>query len=586
MSTALFATAAVATKALENLADDIYKKTKESASTAIKRWRLPKKLADLYKKAAAFRKVKTIWQFERPVDIETFYFPTRVIIENKKHEIKDVDNFPAGRNILVLGTIGQGKSIFFRYLASRELQRGRCIPLFVELRRIEQDESLTTHLIKELSALGIKVDNEMLEFLLAQGYLMLFLDAFDEVRESEQSRVVTQIEMIAREHEKTRIFVSARPGTRLEGSKELNIVRVAKLEGNDYEHVVRRMAEDDATADAIINGTRRQTKVRELLDTPLIVALLVIKFKADQSIPANKAAFYEKLFELMMQRHDSLKAGYVRPRKAKLSDGQLEDAFSAFCYLSRKDNVSAFKTHEVRKYMSKALQTMGLTAEADNVIRDVSEVTCLLLDDGGEFRFIHKSVQEFHAACFVRDNNDEAAKAFYSAMVKLWGSWIQELEFLSVIDRDRYEKYFKVPSLCNSLLVTRLQDAKDWKPTTEVYKSLLGGLIIHFGHVKGAMGFQGSRTHWCMGLHRVGEFAERLFREANNSGLEMPTAEKWTVDEKVYTPRLMNELTSLDSWRNVIERAAEPLMKKLHSELLETMADVERRDSMKTLLTF
>lgn len=473
-----FASGVVAKRAIERVVDDIYSLAKARANDDIAKWKARNKIDKLYSKVKEVRFVKTIWQFEKKVDIASFYCPTTVIMGNQRRQINDVDDFGTTDNVLILGTIGQGKSIFFRYLTSRELQRGRCIPLFIELRRIEASETLLNHLMGELSALGVPVNEKILRFLLEEGKVMLFLDAFDEVRESEQSTIVSQIESISRLYEKTRVFVSARPGTTLEGSVAFKNIKVARLQHNDYQHVVRRMVDDAKVASAIIKGVESQPNVKTLLDTPLIVALLVIRYKAEQSIPENIAEFYEGLFGLMMQRHDKLKAGYVRTRKSNLGDGLLENIFNSFCYLSRKANISSFKSSDVIKLFADAITVSDLEADADAVLRDISSVTCLILDDGGEYRFVHKSVQEFHAACFVRDRPDVDAEVFYTAMISKWEKWQQELRFLSVIDKHRFDMYYKIPSICSTLGIKSIDDASSWKPNADAVAAVFGNLSI------------------------------------------------------------------------------------------------------------
>jgi hypothetical protein len=72
--------------------------------------------------------------------------------------------------------------------------------------------------------------------------------------------------------------------------------------------------------------------------------------------------------------------------------------------------------------------------------------------EGFQFQFIHKSVAEFHAACFILRASDEIAASFYSKLVGgKWQKWRQELVFLSQIDRYRYLRHFYVPTLKKTL---------------------------------------------------------------------------------------------------------------------------------------
>ena len=141
-----------------------------------------------------------------------------------------------------------------------------------------------------------------------------------------------------------------------------------------------------------------------------------------------------------MQRHDHSKGGYVRPRKSKLRDTLLEEFFVALCYVTRKANETAFSLTQLRNHADTTIKVIARTVEAEKVIEDIVKITCLIIRDGQEARFIHKSVQEYHAAVFIRDQPEKSGAAFYAAMVTRWTAWKQELKFLSVIDRYRFLK--------------------------------------------------------------------------------------------------------------------------------------------------
>ena len=74
-----------------------------------------------------------MWQFEREIDLLKFYYPTKVKLDNEITVISDLDGFKYAGNFLIQGTVGQGKSIFLRYLTAIELLKRRSIPLSITL---------------------------------------------------------------------------------------------------------------------------------------------------------------------------------------------------------------------------------------------------------------------------------------------------------------------------------------------------------------------------------------------------------------------------------------------------------------------
>jgi hypothetical protein len=448
-------------RALEALLGEIFEAGKGEFRQALKKWRSQKQLEKLRTRSLEIRTVKTIWQVEKEVDLLEFYYPSKVKQSaHKSREIHKIDELPHDGNIILRGTVGQGKSIFLRYLAARELSEGQRIPVFVELRRVRGSERLVNCVVDELKNLGLDdADESLVAFLAKAGKLVLLADGFDEIAEAQTARLVEELEALGRRYAALRILVTARPQTAIEHSARFRVFDLAPLTSTELPQVVRRLCENEATAKAIVEGVRTgHQSVAKLLSTPLMVALLVVHYRADQSIPENRVAFFKPLFMLLLQRHDRAKAGYVRERKSKLSDNKLNEFFNCFCFLARRDGLSILNRKAVAKLSSQAVLACNFQAEPEDVVHDIVTITCLMLHEGDEYRFVHKSVQEFHAACFVESQPDSLAREFYFGMQRKWMDWQQELMFLETIDDYRYSRDFAIPLLERTLAAPNADD--------------------------------------------------------------------------------------------------------------------------------
>lgn len=139
-------------------------------------------------------------------------------------------------------------------------------------------------------------------------------------------------------------------------------------------------------------------------------------------------------------------------------------------------------------FAKSALQKNHLDADADRYIDDIVKVTCLILREGKDYRFIHKSVQEYYAAAFVKHRSEPVAKRFYEQMVQQgpYGGWRQELHFLSEIDRYRFNKYFYLPYLCSIIgFATTNVPATVPVVDTNHAKTLFGSIQLGFGQRSG-----------------------------------------------------------------------------------------------------
>lgn len=447
-STSFIATGIAAKKLVESVITDLYGLAKTEAGFQLKKWRAARHADTVSKRVRELRLVKTIWQIEKEIDLTDFYFPSKVYVGKSRVSVHQLADLGYEGNIILEGTVGQGKSILLRYLAATDFCLNRRIPIFIELRRLRQGQSLEDIALQELKALGFEMTAEVFDFFAKKGRLLLLLDAFDEAKDELRQDLVANIERLIRQYEALTVVVTSRPDSGISASPFLRVFRMSQLEGNEYEEVIRKMAHDSKTSDAIISGIRKDSsQVAALLRTPLMVALLMVRYRIDQSLPQNSAAFYESLFSLLLQRHDKSKGGYVRPRKSGASDSMLQDFFNALCFVSRKARETSFTQAQLKIHAREALSVVGERADVDKLLDDVIEITCLIIRDGEEARFIHKSVQEYHAALFIKGQPDMSATRFYDAMAKSWSSWEQELRFLRQIDRFRFFKNFGIPAL-------------------------------------------------------------------------------------------------------------------------------------------
>jgi len=473
MSTVATISAVAGKKGIENVIGDIYKTGKGQLRIRFKRWKARKTIGVLYTKIKNIRKVKTILQPEKAVDLLKFYYPCKVKIDDKPKTIRDISEFHWDGNIVIKGTVGQGKSIFFRYLASREMVKGKKIPLFVELRRIGKGEKLVDHMVEEAIVLGLKgLDKGTFLWLAEKGKVVLLLDAFDEIHESERTRITNEIERLAKKYEHLQILISSRPNSGIENSPFFQVFEIAQLEDQEYEEAIRVMAEESVAGNIIKAVRSSRSPVLALLTTPLMVALLIVRHRIEQTVPENVIGFYQGLFGLLISRHDRMKGGYTRSRKSGLGDSALEDIFEGICFLTRKERQGAYVLRDFTRYAKESARLNGYKCEPDNVIEDIIKITCLILEEGEECKFIHKSVQEYHASCFIKGQPDDSVKRFYDHVLRIWSNWEQELDFLSMIDKYRFLRWFLITDMCQILDLEATYIPTKWKPEIAQMKKL------------------------------------------------------------------------------------------------------------------
>ena len=70
-------------------------------------------------------------------------------------------------------------------------------------------------------------------------------------------------------------------------------------------------------------------------------------------------------------------------------------------------------------FVESSLKDCGIKVSPGLFLDDIVNMTCLILKEGDEYCFIHKTVQEYYAASFIRRKPEKPwAQKFYKTMVK------------------------------------------------------------------------------------------------------------------------------------------------------------------------
>lgn len=438
-------------KIVGGLLQSLMKQASGRLKKKIRTWKTAAHQKTLFSKISAVRNVKTIWSYSEPIDLFDFYHPTSLILKgNKRVQVDDLDALDIN-HLVVEGIAGQGKSVFLRYLCSRELQKSERIPIFLQLGRIQQVESLEKAILNRVRALGFKgvIASEFYE-LCESGKVILFLDAFDEINlGAKQTEIATSIEELAETYPGLGICVSSRPGSAISRSPQFRNHRIASIHPSDLSSVIAKLTGLDAYGSRLIKALEKKPSVKGVLTTPLMITLLVITYRARQKIPENLTEFFDCLFDVLVCQHDENKPGISRPRKTELSDRNLNRLFDGICFFSRvKSRTPDFKKEQMHDIAERAINESGIDCDESELVTDIVQITNLILREGGIYSFVHRSIQEFHSASFVRQlPQEETAKKFYESVFhqNRDKQWRSELRYLREIDEFRFTAFFAIP---------------------------------------------------------------------------------------------------------------------------------------------
>lgn len=141
---------------------------------------------------ASLQYVKTINDFEESKSLYDFFVKPHIEKTNKNERspVDSLNDIRSFRQILIQGIVGQGKSILMRHLAIQELLVNKKIPLFFELRYLDETQNLDQLLKKIFNEwMGIQ-HPKIIKHALDSGDVTLFFDGFDELSNSIMPKVL------------------------------------------------------------------------------------------------------------------------------------------------------------------------------------------------------------------------------------------------------------------------------------------------------------------------------------------------------------------------------------------------------------
>lgn len=472
------AAAAVAVRALAPILNDMYVSAKKTTKERLEGWRAG---ADLQKVALYYERlssVKTIWSRDEAVSIESFYYPSRIISRTQSRTASGLKDLPEGC-VVIEGVVGQGKSIFMRYLALSVLSDPtlKKIPLFIELRNLSEKTTLITLLHNVLAEIGVNADATVFKYLANDDRLVIFLDGFDEIAGEAVSETIGLIHALKISYPNLKIIVSSRPQNAIQNVANFKVVQLDFLNSKDHDKFLKKLGVSPARRVELIEAMENSPEdIQEAISTPLMMSIVVLVYESVHLIPPYLSDFFSALFHVVFTQHDSIKEAFRREHHTGLSEGRLQHLFEAFCYVvMQKDYGRTLSSRQFDECFEKALKYVtGCQCSADNFKADIVGVACLMLEEGvGDVTFLHKGILDYFAAAFGARLNDSLAEKSYNAAAKSYREWRVTLQFLSKIDTQRYLKYYFLVHVAGQVeLLTRILKSEDKEGLTTFVRNL------------------------------------------------------------------------------------------------------------------
>ena len=421
---------------------------------------------------------KTILYDDKPRPLSSFYVPadlssskSLLISEAERHResgfdytiSKDTkrkkitystrnisDVFSDVSKLIVTGIGGMGKTMLMKHFCSCSIMDGYKIPVFISLRRFNnvdiKEKSLEKLIYDQLNTFGFTLDYKYFEYsLCGDRYLFLF-DGFDEINDEKKSVLSFGITDFAKRYSNNLFVISSRQIDGIYGWQDFTITSICPMTLEqtvqliwklDFEYELKKRFIDELTG-------KIYDKYTAFASVPLLLSILFLTYVSHTKLPETLNEFYERAFETLLFKHDRRKIGFERIFHSRLTYEAFRKVFLCFCFMTYFKERYSFSYRTLAIFLSNASQKLQIEFDVDAYISDLVDITCMLIHDGQEYIFLHRSFQEYFTAVFVSQKTDEVQS-------KLCSSYLERKNELLHLYSDRIgERYIDEKNVVGS----------------------------------------------------------------------------------------------------------------------------------------
>ena len=401
---------------------------------------------------AKYSKSKSFFIRSQAVDIYDYYIPTGISCNGQTIQTPSFSNSLATSNrIVVMGTGGSGKTVLMKHLFLDCIKTKKYAPIFLELREINNENTnLDTFVEKTLQTYGFDISGDYIKRAKKEGHFCFFLDGFDEVNYSQRKKLIQEVKKLSNTYPDCPILISSRPDDVFNGIDEFSIFNMLPLTLASATNLVNKLPfDEEIKAKFISNLSDGLFKQHEsFLSNPLLLSIMLLTYSENAEIPSKLSLFYNQAYEAIFQRHDANKGGYSRDRKTKLDIQDFARVFSVFALQTYEKRLFKFSRMDCLNFIEKSRKTLNQEFATEDFLDDLLCAACLLLEDGLEIAFSHRSFQEYFVARYIAT----ATPAIQEKLLNRYWKNISNDNVISLlfeINPDLVERLLFIPKLEN-----------------------------------------------------------------------------------------------------------------------------------------
>ena len=332
-------------------------------------------------------------------------------VDNQEFTIPSntIDFLTNNKKTLISSTAGMGKSTVVKKIFIDVLQSKFGIPIFIELRRLTDKNSIVGEILNRLKPVYGKIDAKGLFAMVEQGNFIFIFDGFDEIQDKHKSKVIQKINDFISKTNKNNFIITSRPETALSTFADFKEFSIKDLEIEEAFDVLRNYGKSLEYSKELINKIKNEAleSIREFLKNPLLVSLLYKAYEYKRRIPYKKHLFYSQVFDALYENHDLTKEGFTRDKKCKLDINNFQAVLRYIAYKTAIIRKTEYTKSELEELLIMSRSFTGLTFSSSDFVKDLISSVPLFTVEGNYYNWSHKSLQDYFAARFIQIDSSE-----------------------------------------------------------------------------------------------------------------------------------------------------------------------------------
>lgn len=411
-----------------------------------------------------FSTTKTFIYRDEKIKFYDIFYPVALKTNKSKKTIAEIADlkkfFFEKKYITIIGTAGSGKSMLMKHIFLSTVNQFYSIPILVELRNLNNfDGTLVDYISNIISKNKLSRSEKITERILTEGSFIFLFDGYDEIFSDNKNKITKEIEDFVDLYNKNSYIITSRPGANAESLQRfenLYVQPLNKKQINEFINVQFSISDDKESIGKIISVIEKKENkdYAEYLSSPLLLSMFIFTFSNYPEIPKTKSKFYWNVFDTLCTKHDTFtkKGLWLHERKSKLSSDEFENLLRWFSYVSLFNGHYNFSEEYLVDNIKLIKDKLNLKSLVSDIIYDLSVSLSILIQDGTDYTFPHKSLQEYFTASLIKSLNVEQKQTIYkSKFITLEdnssGGNQNFFKLCYEIDKQNFSKFFLVDNV-------------------------------------------------------------------------------------------------------------------------------------------